>query len=319
MRTSRRVRRVLIPAAAAALLAGCGSGVGVQTGSPPTASTLPGPTGTTPPTSATSAVHSRAAAAALARSLLAGAVLPPGARPVQAPPAHALRSANWTPGTPNLAQATRFATTSRSMAATAAYLQAHRPKGTSPGGTGTATSHGIATDTMVTDVIGGTPFGASSAQLVYSVAPLPGGGAGIRVDAQVTWLPAKPAAATVPGGDRVAVVSVVETVPGGRWKQEHLPAPRRVTVTDTAAVRALREAADGLVMAPPGARSCPVDLGTRYVVAFAPAAGAHPDRTYTAGSCDEVAVTGPSGRTIATLADDTAFDHAYRSVLGPGG
>lgn len=308
------LRRALLPAVAAAvLLAGCGSATGVRTGTP--ASTTP-TSGSDPTT--TTAVHSRTAALALARSLLRRAVLPPGVHPAQAPPAASLRSAPSSSSTPDEAQATRFATTGQSMAATYAYLQAHRPPGSTAGMTGSGSAGGTVTVKFLGDTFGGMPAGVDNAQLLLSVAPLHGGGTGIRVDAQVTWLPTKPAAATVPSGDEVAVVSITETMPARIWRQEKLPAPRRVTVTDAATVRRLRAAADGLPMSLPGPRSCPADVGTRYVVAFARAAGAPPDRTYVAGSCDLVSVTGTSGRTIAVLADSTGFDAAYRAVLGPG-
>lgn len=305
------LRRALLPAVAAAvLLAGCGSGTGVRTGTPASTTRTSGSDPTT------TAVHSRTAALALASSLLRRAVLPPGVHPAQAPAA-SLRSAPSSSSTPDEAQATRFATTGQSMAATYAYLQAHRPPGSTAGMTGSGSAGGTVTVKFLGDTFGGMPAGVDNAQLLLSVAPLHGGGTGIRVDAQVTWLPTKPAAATVPSGDDVAVVSITETMPARIWRHEKLPAPRRVTVTDAATVRRLRAAADGLPMSLPGPRSCPADVGTRYVVAFA-RAGAPPDRTYVAGSCDLVSVTGPSGRTIAILADSTGFDHAYRAVLGPG-
>ncbi len=311
------LRRTLLAAVTAAvLLAGCGSGTGVRTGT--AASTNPSsPTGSVPdPT--TTAVHSRADALALARYLLRLAILPPGAHPTQAPPAASLSTAPSSSSTPDEAQVTRFATTAESMATTFAYLQAHRPPGSTPGMTGSGGTRGTVTVRFLGDRVGGMPAGVDSAQLLFSVAPVHGGGAGIRVDAQVTWLPTEPAAATVPSGDDVAVVSITETVPAKIWRQEKLPAPRQVTVTDAATVQRLRATADGLPMSLPGTRSCPADVGTRYVVAFARAAGARPDRTYVAGSCDLVSVTGPSGQTIATLADDGGFDAAYRAVLGLG-
>jgi hypothetical protein len=59
-------------------------------------------------------------------------------------------------------------------------------------------------------------------------------------------------------------------------------------------------------------------LGIRYVVAFARAPSAAPDITYSAGSCDLVAVT-RGGHNVATLANDAAFTAAYSKVLNlPG-
>ncbi len=295
---------------AAALLAGCGSsGLQVSVGRQGGGAATP-----------SGAIHNRAAAGALARSLLERAVLPPGSVTVSAALAATLRQPPERPGTPDLATATRFATTGDSMASVDAFFRAHPPVGNQSSGSssGSAGRYGVTTEEYVGYAIGHLPSGAASAQLLLAVAPLRGGGSGIRVDAQVTWYPAKPAAARVPRGDGVAVVSLVETLPAADWQGEHLPAPRRVVVTDPATVEELRDAADGLQATTPGVRSCPVDLGTRYVVAFGPAAGAAPNRTYTAGSCGEVAVAGASGQTIAALSDDQAFDSAYRQVLRSG-
>lgn len=305
-----RSRWALAPLIAAALLSGCGAprhqvSVGDQ-----------GPLGNAG--TELGAVHSRAAAHALAVSLLGRAVLPPGSAGVSAAPAAALRQPPEQPGTTDLATATRFATTDRSMAVVDAFFEAHPPAGHRSGGasSGSAGRYGTTTDEYVGYPIGHLPAGVAGAQLLLTVAPRRGGGSGIRVDAQVTWYPRKPAAADVPRGDRVAVVALVETLPVAEQRQDHVPAPRRVVVTDPTTVGKLRIAADGLQAATPGARSCPADLGTRYVVAFGPATGAAPNRTYTAGSCGEVAVAGASGKTIATLSDDQAFDAAYRQVLG---
>lgn len=266
-------------------------------------------------------VHSSASAAALARSLLTSAVLPPGSTPATGAPVGTLGSPAQRSATPDLAQATRFAVVPGSMAEVAAFLQTHRPHGvtSTTGGTGTLSDHGRVVEQTVIDTITGMPPGVANAQLLLSVAP-DGSDAGVRIDAEVTWVPAKPAAATVPFADAVATVSLRQTLPG--WRHDGpppLPSPRQVTVTAPGTVRRLRQAADGLPVRVPGVYSCPADFGTRYIVAFARTAGARADRTFTAGSCDDVTVTGPSGRVVATLADDSAFAHAYRQVLGlPG-
>lgn len=156
------------------------------------------------------------------------------------------------------------------------------------------------------------------AAVLLAVAPRRGGGSGIGVDAQVTWYPAKPAGADVARADRVAVVSVVESVPSAQQREEHLPTARRVVVTDASTLAGLRAPADGLHAANPGVRSCPADLGTRYVVAFSRAVGTSPGRTFTAGSCGQVTVTDTAARTIATLSDDPESDSAHRGVLGLG-
>lgn len=210
-------------------------------------------------------VHSSASAAALARSLLNGAVLPPGSMPATRAPVGVLGRVAQTPGTPNLAQATRFAVVPGSMAEAAAFLQTHRPHGvtSTTSGAGTLSDHGRVIEQTVIDTITGMPPGVASAQLVLSVAP-DGSDAAVRMDAQVTWVPAKPAAATVPAADAVATVSLRQTLPG--WRHDGLrplPSPRQVVVTAPGTIRRLRQAADDLPVQVPGVRSCPADFGTR--------------------------------------------------------
>ncbi|MGH9121849.1 MAG: hypothetical protein ACRDYC_07860, partial [Acidimicrobiales bacterium] len=131
----------------------------------------------------------------------------------------------------------------------------------------------------LSDNISGMPSGVSSAVILISAAVNSGTATqtDVRVDAQVTWLPPKPAGLTVPAADTVAVVSIVETEP----PQPAVPSPppRSVTVTDPATLDTLRSAADGLPTALPGARSCPATFGTEYAVAFALGPGDAPNTT----------------------------------------
>jgi hypothetical protein len=126
------------------------------------------------------------------------------------------------------------------------------------------------------------------------------------------------AALTGPVRDTTAAVSITETASPSQVASEHLPAPRRIVVSVPSQVERLRGAADGLVPAAPGARSCPADLGTRYVVAFATSPTAAPDMNFTSGSCGLVQVTGRGGQHLSTLSNDTAFTEAYDRVPGPG-
>ncbi len=195
------------------------------------------------------------------------------------------------------------------------YLLTHRPVGfTAAGsGTGSAADHGSTTLRWVDDQIGGMPPGVDSASLLISVAPVTGGKTALRVDAQVTWRPAKPPGTTVPPQDHVAVVSIVESNPNNPG----LPAPRSVLVTTRATVSRLVRAVDNLPAPLPGAISCPAELGTSYVIAFATSASAPPDISYRVGSCNFVAVS-RNGKRLATLSSDQALYDAYSQVLNGG-
>lgn len=324
------------PAVAASLavatlaLAGCGASPGRTAGAPGTSGQATGPsgTGTTAVSGRTgtsvpaarpgvpSAVHDRAQAAALARALLARTALPPGSRPVGHPPAAALGRPPEAPATSQLAQATRFAVTGQGVAPTLAYLRRHPPAGSAAGGgSGRTSGAGGTTERYLLEPVGHLPPGAASAEVVVSVTSLPSGGTGIRVDAQVTWLGTRPADSHVPAADRVAVVSVLHRLAGTSTR--HVSPSRRVVVTDPAEVARLRAAADALAPAPAGVVSCPMDVGTVDVVAFAPSARAAPDLVLRAGSCGQVAVSTGAGRPITVLRADAAFTAAFRRALGP--
>lgn len=261
-------------------------------------------------------VHDQVDADTVARDLLGRALLPPGSAPTPAPPTAVLDHPPQSLATPNLAEATRFAVAPGSPTQDVTYLMGHRPAGFTKlgSGSGSAGSNTSTSFQFVIDGIAGLPEGVNSGRLLITVAPGGAGGSAIRVDAQVTWLPPKPPGATVPGDDRVAVVSILESLP----ENPGLPPPRRVVITDQAAVARLAAAADQLPAALPATRSCPADLGTSYVVAFAPATRAAPDITYTTGSCGEVVVTSHAHQ-VGVLSSDQDFDLAYRQVLGQTG
>lgn len=266
------------------------------------------------------AVHTRATAEQVANVVLDRVKLPPSLEGNRTVPSPALGNPPQRPATSDLAQATHFFTAPGTMAKTLAFFERHRPAGYTASGSGQGSSDtGTGQVATVMDALGGMPPGVSSAQLLLSVTQISAQRVGIRVDAQVTWLPPKPAGLTVPARDTTAVVSITETASYSQVASEHLPAPRRIVVSVPSQVERLRDAADGLVPAAPGVRSCPADLGTRYVVAFATSPTAAPDMVFTAGSCGFVQVTGRGGQHLSTLSNDTAFTETYDRVLGSGG
>lgn len=289
--------------AIAVLVAGCGTEVVTTV----TAQKMP------------SAVHNRLAAEQLAVALLDRSKLPPSAKPTSAAPSRAIAKAPQRPATANLAQATHFATASDTVPGAITFFEHHRPLGYTKNMSGQGRSNtGAGQVSTLSENLTGMPLGVASATLLVSVASTSPTRVGIRVDAQVTWLPAKPAGLTVPAADTTAVVSVTEMASPSQIAAEHLPVPRRVVVGDPRRVEALRRAADGLTPALPGATNCPADMGTRYVVAFATSPTARPDMVFTAGSCGGVAVTAPRGKRLGVLANDAAFTNAYEQVLRSG-
>jgi hypothetical protein len=269
---------------------------------------------------AAGAVHTRAAAEQVADLVLHRVKLPPSSEGNRTAPSPALGNPPQRPATPDLAEATDFANASGTVAGTVAFFERHRPAGYTASGSGQGSSNtGTGQVATVMDALGDMPPGVASAQLLLSATQVSAQRVGIRVDAQVTWLPPKPAGLTVPARDTTAVVSITETASPSQVASEHLPAPRRIVVSAPSQVERLRDAADGLVPAVPGVRSCPADLGTGYVVAFATLPTAAPDMTFAAGSCGFVQVTGRGGQHLGTLANDGMFTDTYDRMLGSGG
>jgi hypothetical protein len=94
-----------------------------------------------------------------------------------------------------------------------------------------------------------------------------GGKTDLRVDAQVTWIPARPASEVVPAAARAVTLSVLPNI------NVHKPPPGPVTITDPAKVRALAALLDGLPPFPPGRYNCPAAFGDALVLTFRATAG----------------------------------------------
>jgi hypothetical protein len=139
-----------------------------------------------------------------------------------------------------------------------------------------------------------------------TVAALPRGGVGVRVDAQVVWYPTRPALEAIPSG----TTRVTATV----FTRGDLPgSPEDVlatgTFTDPRVVGLLAQVVDSLPLAVPGTRSCPADLGTapELVLAFSGAGGVAPVvvRVDTSG-CPSTSFT-IGGTVEPPLTDDGLF------------
>lgn len=100
-------------------------------------------------------------------------------------------------------------------------------------------------------------------QLTVSVIGDDRGGTDLRVDANVVWLPARPAWSMLRTASIRAVV--VTAVPGGNDKKKP-PAP--VTVTDPAKVRKLVDLLNSQSMYPPGVFACPFSDGRGLRLTF---------------------------------------------------
>jgi hypothetical protein len=134
---------------------------------------------------------------------------------------------------------------------------------------GSGASGGPTADAMAFDEFSlpAVPNVLASRWLVVSVADIGADRTAIRVDAEVDWLPPKPAAERIPEAAKVVTITPVAGL-------RPLPAEDRpVTVTDPAKVARIAAAVDGLPLFPPGVFSCPADFGRVMRLTFRPSPG----------------------------------------------
>jgi hypothetical protein len=122
-------------------------------------------------------------------------------------------------------------------------------------------------------------------ELTVEVADAGNGQTAIRVDAQVTWLPARQASEMVPAAATAVTLSVI----GNPDKKP----PRPVTITTPAAVRRITAMVNSLPAFPPGPRECGFNKGTELILTFlaAPQGRVLATALVQTGYCEEVLFT----------------------------
>jgi len=271
--------RVLAAACATITLAGCGSQVaGRTTGHPQTASTT------------SQAASPRQRADADAARISADFPQPPGT--VRTGLIASLDDAAVGIGLTDVATVTHWWRVPGQPKAVLSWVRAHLPSGFTPDGSGSTTfrSPSGALIESQGDVFALPPVPGvlPQRQLVVTVMPYRGQTA-VRTDAQVAWLPTRPAAERIPSGVRaVTVTPVFGFNPDPR--RDRLDHP--FTVTDPATVAKIIALADGLTVFPPGPRACPASFGGAMRLAFLTRPGGQVLATFTAeyGGCGSVSV-----------------------------
>jgi len=124
-------------------------------------------------------------------------------------------------------------------------------------------------------------------ELTVEVADAGNGQTAIRVDAQVTWLPARQASEMVPAAATAVTLSVI---PNGNLNKKP---PQPVTVTSPAAVRRITAMVNSLPTFPPGPRECGFNQGTELVLTFlaAPQGRVLATALVQTGYCEEIFFT----------------------------
>jgi hypothetical protein len=244
-----RLPLLLAAACAAVVLSGCGS----QPASPRPGAARTGTAGlrTTGPASP------RQRAVADAARMMASFPRPPGA--VRTGLIASLTEPGVRPGGPDLVSVTRWWHVPGRPQAVLAWVRAHLPAGFTPSGTGFGS--GSWTDMFALPAVPGVLI---ERELVVLAARYRGQTA-IRVDAQVVWLPARPAAERVPPDAAVLTVTPVFGLnPDPR--AERLDRP--FTVTAPAKVARITAVINGLTRFPPGVYACPADFGGQMRLTF---------------------------------------------------
>jgi len=258
-------------------------------------------------TATTTADSPRQRAAADAARIIASFPRPPGAQRT------GLIASLTAPGegpaaTPDVATATQWWRAPGQPQAVLAWIQAHVPAGFTLGGTGSGSYEPgptAAPGQSWTDQFELAPVpGVLTQRWLVVLVVADGGQTAIRADAQVVWLPARPAAERIPPDARVVTITPVFGIrPVKRFVRLDPP----VTVTSPAKVAAIAAVIDGLPLFPPGAFSCPADFGGAMRLTFRMSVRGPVVAQLTAqyGGCGTVSVS-IDGRAMPALSDYTS-------------
>jgi hypothetical protein len=247
--------------AAALALAGCAAGhspAPATAGSPAAASASPAAATAQPP---------RQRAEADAAAILAAFVVPPGARKLPGAPtgqASELRYIDGSSASPNWIDKTGFWQVKGDPRQVLAWTASHVGRShtyfapvtnlPTPGHPETAWENNY--------VLPPVPAVEDTRQLTVETADAGHGQTAIRVDAQVTWLPARTASEMVPAAATAVTLTVI---PDGNL---HSKPPRPRTVTSAAAVGRVTALVNALPVFPPGPRECGLGQGDDLRLTF---------------------------------------------------
>jgi len=299
----------LLASCAVIAVAGCGSRAALPSSA--ASAIKAGSSATAPPPQV--AVSPRQRAEADAAAIRASFVPPPGARRLTAAPdvdGGALKQPSGVPETPDLVDDASWWQMPGQPEAVLAWEKAHLPRRFTSAGSSVSSLRGVPTAWSDDFSLPAVPTVLASRELLVEVVSAGRGQTAIRVDAQVIWLPAKPAAERVPAAaESVTISPLPGSLAGGKP-----PAP--VTVTNPGKVRRIASLADALPLFPPGTYNCPADFGQRLRLMFRDAGG----RTLAVmeadlAGCGTVAFT-VGGKSLPTLWHGPSFARQVLAIAG---
>lgn len=192
--------------------------------------------------------------------------VPAGARQVQSPPlvsGGVLKQPIQSPATPDLVDRAAWLIAPGSPSSVLGWEERHVPHEFTL--TGSASSDGPpGIEPTRADMFSLPPVAGvlDSRQLIVEVVR-DGGDTAIRVDAQVTWLPARRASEQVPAQAKAVTITMDIGLNQGSKKP-----PKPATITDPAKVRKLAALINGLPLPSPGIRHCPAGFGDSLTLTF---------------------------------------------------
>jgi hypothetical protein len=261
-----------VAACAALAVAGCAT-PRQQPGGPRAATEKGRLMAATPAASATSprpASHKQRAFAD-ARHILASFVPPPGARRLRRAPGAGegmLRQPFQTPGVFHLIDKASFWKVPGQPQQLLNWEGAHLPRQFRTAGTSTESDHGTTILWGQEYSLPAVPTVLLERDLLIAAVRAGHGKTYIRVDAQVTWVPAKPAAELVPKAAQVVTVRLQAGYGAGLTQRAGT-----ATVTDPARVRRIAALVDALPLAGWETISCPMYSGGAVTLTFRARAG----------------------------------------------
>jgi hypothetical protein len=222
-------------------------------------------------------------------AILAAFVAPPGARKLPGPPAgqaNELKHITGSSASPNWIDKTGFWQVKGDPQQVLAWTASHVGRSHTSGGLITNLPVSGRPETVWERDYALPPFPAveDTRELTVEVADAGNGQTAIRVDAQVTWLPARQASEMVPAAATAVTLSVI---PDGNLSRKP---PQPLTVTSPAAVRRITAMVNALPVFPPGPRECGVVTGDDLVLTFLAASQGRVLATafVNTGACGEV-------------------------------
>jgi hypothetical protein len=202
-----------------------------------------------------------------AAAILAGFVVPPGAWKLPGPPtgqASQMKNITGSSGSPNWIDKAGFWQVKGDPRQVLAWTASHVGRSHTDGGVITNLPTPARPETVWENDYALPPVPAveDTRELTVEVADAGDGQTAIRVDAQVTWLPAREASETVPAAATAVTLSVI---PDPNLNKKP---PQPETITSPAAVRRIIAMVNSLPAFPPGPRECGFGRGADLLLTF---------------------------------------------------